>query len=65
VFQRLIEQARERLKPGGHLLIEIGSAQEGPARERLAAVPGFSLMPTLHDRAGHPRVLHARTSGGG
>ncbi len=60
VFQRLIEQARDRLKPGGHLLVEIGSDQEAPARERLAAVSGYELSPTLHDRAGRPRVLHAR-----
>jgi release factor glutamine methyltransferase len=60
VFQRLIEQARGHLKPGGHLLVEIGSDQEGPARERIAAAGGYSLAPTVHDRAGQPRVLHAR-----
>jgi release factor glutamine methyltransferase len=59
VFDRLIEQARRHLKPGGHLLVEIGSAQENAARERTAAVPGYELDKTIADSAGRPRVLHA------
>jgi release factor glutamine methyltransferase len=58
VFQRLIEGASERLRPGGALLIEIGSEQEQEARQRLTLRSGWSLKPTVHDRVGRPRVLH-------
>jgi release factor glutamine methyltransferase len=60
VFDRLIEGAEQHLNPGGHLLVEIGSPQEGPARERLEARPAFELAETLHDGAGLPRVLKAQ-----
>jgi release factor glutamine methyltransferase len=59
VFERLIQQAQDHLKPGGYLIVEIGAPQEGPARERLAACPGYDLGPTIKDGSGHPRVLRA------
>jgi release factor glutamine methyltransferase len=59
VFDRLIDHARGHLKPAGHLLVEIGSAQERAARDRIAALPGYDLDKTVLDRAGRPRVLHA------
>jgi release factor glutamine methyltransferase len=60
VFDRLVERAPEFVVTGGHLLVEIGTAQEIPARQRLQRLPGFELSPTIHDDSGHPRVLHAR-----
>jgi release factor glutamine methyltransferase len=60
VFDRLIDQARNYLKPGGYLILEIGSPQEGPARQRLAAYPEYELGKTILDGSGHPRVLRAR-----
>jgi release factor glutamine methyltransferase len=60
VFDRLVEQARRQLEPGGYLAVEIGSPQETPARQRLAAMAQFQLGPTVTDAAGHPRVLLAR-----
>jgi release factor glutamine methyltransferase len=60
VFDRLIAEAPERLKPGGFLLIEIGSPQEKPARARLERHEGYELSKTVHDGSGHPRVLIAR-----
>jgi release factor glutamine methyltransferase len=60
IFDRLVEQARSRVGGGGHLVIEIGSPQEQPARTRLAGVTEFALGPTVIDAAGHPRVLIAR-----
>ncbi len=60
VFDRLIAGAPEYLVPGGSLIVEIGSPQEGPARQRILAHPGYELAPTIHDGSGHPRVLHAR-----
>lgn len=60
VFDRLIDEARAHLQPGGYLIIEIGSPQEAHARQRLAAFTAYELAPTIHDFSGHPRVLRAR-----
>jgi release factor glutamine methyltransferase len=60
VFNRLIAEARTRLASGGHLIIEIGTAQEKPARDKLAAISEFTLFPTIYDFSGHPRVMHAQ-----
>ena len=60
VFDRLIAESRARLLPGGYLIIEIGSPQEKPAREKLAAIPEFALAPTIIDFSGHPRVLRVQ-----
>jgi len=60
VFDRLVEQAPRHLKPGGWLVVEIGSAQEGVARQRIGTVSGFDLRKTVVDGSGHPRVLVAR-----
>jgi len=60
VFDRLIAAATRHLAPGGHLVVEIGSPQEQPARARLSATADFALGPTVMDGSGHPRVLIAR-----
>jgi release factor glutamine methyltransferase len=60
VFDRLLAGVPAHLKPGGYLIVEIGSAQEAPARERIGKVEGLELAKTIHDGAGHPRVLRAR-----
>jgi release factor glutamine methyltransferase len=60
VFDRLVDQARAHLEPGGHLLIEIGSPQETHARERIASFAEYELSTTIRDYSGHPRVLKAR-----
>jgi release factor glutamine methyltransferase len=63
VVRRLVAGAPSRLKPGGHLILEIGTAQESPVRERIAAEPGLELAPTVRDAANHPRVVRARRRG--
>jgi release factor glutamine methyltransferase len=60
VFDRLIRQAKDYLVGGGYLIVEIGSAQEGPARKRIEGYPEYELAPTIHDSSGHPRVLRVR-----
>lgn len=60
VFDRLIAEAPAHLKPEGYLLIEIGSPQEAPARERIERHGGYELAKTILDGSGHPRVLMAR-----
>jgi release factor glutamine methyltransferase len=59
VVTRLIADALPLLKPGAHLILEIGSAQEVAVRERIAAHPEYTLLPTVRDLHGHPRVIHA------
>lgn len=59
VVARLIEQAPPLLKPGGHLLLEIGSDQEAAVRALVEARPELALSPTVRDSANHPRVIHA------
>ncbi len=60
VFDRLVGQARGRISPGGHMLLEIGAPQEEPARQRLAGMAEFQLAPTVLDASRHPRVVIAR-----
>lgn len=60
VFDRLIAAAPQFLKPGGYLIVEIGSPQEQPARARIEAVGAYELEKTVFDSSGHPRVLLAR-----
>jgi len=60
IFDRLVAQAAGYLKPGGHLIVEIGYAQEEAARQRVGGRPEYELGKTIHDHAGHPRVVCAR-----
>jgi release factor glutamine methyltransferase len=60
VLGRLVKEAPSRLKPGGYLIVEIGSPQEAPARQLIEAQSALELAKTIHDSAGHPRVLRAR-----
>jgi release factor glutamine methyltransferase len=64
VVARLIEQSVPLLKPGGHLILEIGTGQEQPVRSLIEAQDLFKLAPTVRDHAGHPRVIRAKKSGG-
>jgi len=56
---RLIEESVGILKPGGHLVLEIGSDQERPVRALIEAQAQLHLAPTVHDHAKHPRVIRA------
>jgi release factor glutamine methyltransferase len=60
VIDRLIREAPDHLRPGGYLIIEIGFDQEAAALERFKKHGGYDLEKTVHDTAGHPRVLRAR-----
>jgi release factor glutamine methyltransferase len=60
----LIEQSIPLLKPGGHLILEIGTDQEKAVRDLIAAHPELLLAPTIHDHAQHPRVIRATRSSG-
>jgi release factor glutamine methyltransferase len=56
-YQRLIPQARERLAPGGWLVMEIGYSIENEVRALLA---GWSEVRVKPDLQGIPRVIAAR-----
>ncbi len=63
VATRLIDQAASLIRPGGHLILEIGSVQERLVRDLIASSGRWDLVPTIRDAANHPRVIRAsRTS---
>jgi release factor glutamine methyltransferase len=57
VIARLIPQARQALKPGGWLVMEIGYTQEKAVRALLVEWPEVCVVPDLQ---GIPRVVAAR-----
>jgi len=60
VIRRLIPQARDRLKPGGWLFLEIGETQAAAVRSELQA-GGFAEIEVLLDLAGRDRIVRTRT----
>ncbi|MGA2033103.1 MAG: peptide chain release factor N(5)-glutamine methyltransferase [Thermoguttaceae bacterium] len=60
VIERLLPQAVQRLRPGGHLLMEIGPAIHEAVRALLAAEPQLEPGPVIKDLARLPRVVQAR-----
>ena len=57
-YERIIEQARTALRPGGWILFELGYNLVRPVREMLAG--GWAEIEVRSDLAGLPRVLEAR-----
>jgi release factor glutamine methyltransferase len=60
VIERLIPQAAERLRPGGHLSMEISPMIHDAVRRLLESDGRFELGPTIKDLARLPRVVQAR-----
>jgi release factor glutamine methyltransferase len=60
VIERLIAQAAERLRPGGHLLIEISPTIHDAVRAIVEADSRFDPGPTIKDLARLPRVVQAK-----
>lgn len=59
VIERLVPQAAERLKAGGHLLLEISPTIHDAVREIVRAEQRLRLGDTIKDLARLPRVVHA------
>jgi release factor glutamine methyltransferase len=59
VIRRLLAAAPARLRPGGRLVMELGSGQDGAVRAEAAAV-GLTDIDVEADLAGIPRVVVAR-----
>ena len=64
VVDRMIGEVLSRLKPGGDLVLEIGSGQEVQVRGLISGREGFEASATIRDASNHPRVIHARRTGG-
>jgi release factor glutamine methyltransferase len=56
---QLIEESVGLLKPGGHLILEIGFDQEQAVRSLIGAQARLRLAPTVFDHSQHPRVIRA------
>jgi release factor glutamine methyltransferase len=59
LVKRLIAQAPSLLRPGGYLLLEIGTAQEVPVGSLINATPELRLVRVIRDLRQHPRVVCA------
>lgn len=62
VYRRLIPQAREALRPGGWLVMEIGFSIEDKVKALLGSEPGWVDVQTTADLQGIPRVVATRKS---
>jgi release factor glutamine methyltransferase len=60
VIEALIPQAAGRLRPGGHLLIEISPMIDDAVRALLEGDGRFDVGPTIKDLARLPRVVQGR-----
>jgi release factor glutamine methyltransferase len=59
-YRRIAAGVGPFLKPGGRLLLEIGSTQDADVRAILNERPELEVGPTLKDLAGHTRVTTAK-----
>ncbi|MFM7319578.1 MAG: peptide chain release factor N(5)-glutamine methyltransferase [bacterium] len=57
IIRRLVDQASEKLAPGGYLLIEIGFDQARAVSAEFASHPALDFKGVRKDLAGHARVL--------
>ena len=60
VQQRVVNEAREFLRPGGVLLFEIGLGQERQMRQLFLRAGVYEEICMIADEAGNPRVVSAR-----
>lgn len=63
IVARILKGAPAYLRPGGRLLVEIGSEQGGAILEQAAAVRGLAEARIIKDYAGLDRILLARREG--
>jgi release factor glutamine methyltransferase len=57
VIRRLIPMSAERLKPGGHLIFEIGINQDAAVTQLISATPGLRMVGLRNDLQGIPRTV--------
>lgn len=56
IVARILDEARPRLRPDGHIVMEVGYGQEQSTRE-LARAKKYAVVAFLPDLAGIPRVV--------
>jgi release factor glutamine methyltransferase len=61
---QIVARAGRYLKLGGSLILEIGAPQELAVRQLIQDQLHYELRPTIHDYAGHARVISARWNPG-
>ncbi len=61
--QRLLQEAREFLAPGGMLLMEVGQGQAPAVRRMAEQVGGYAALRVIEDDAGIERVVIAQQIG--
>jgi release factor glutamine methyltransferase len=59
VIGPLIQQATQRLKPGGGLLIEVSPMIAADVEQLVRDASAFELGPTIRDLAAHQRIVQA------
>jgi release factor glutamine methyltransferase len=59
LLRRLIRQGKNKLRPGGYLLMEAAPAQMAALRKELAAL-GYGKIDLISDLAGNSRVIRAK-----
>jgi release factor glutamine methyltransferase len=60
VFDKLLAGAKDRLAPGGYLILEICATLHEATRERTAKHLDYEVLETVYDGSRFPRVLVAR-----
>ena len=60
-YRRIAYQASDHIRPGGHLLLEVGDGQSAEVEKLLAEVERFAEVRTKPDLNETPRVVVART----
>jgi release factor glutamine methyltransferase len=63
VIKPLVEQAAQRLKPNGALIMEVSPMIGTEVEQIIRSTPQFELGQTMRDLAGHPRVVQAKLAG--
>ncbi len=58
--ERLLQDAREFLVPGGLLAMELGQGQEALVKQAMDRIGGYTGLQTIKDEAGIERVLIVR-----
>ena len=59
-YHHIVPNAFRYLKPGGHLIIEVGDGQAGLVMQNLQAQGGFDEIAIIQDLSGKERVVSAR-----
>ena len=61
-YRRIAHQASDHIRPGGHLLLEVGDGQSVEVEQLLVDAGHFAEVQTRPDLNEVPRVVVARTS---